>query len=555
MMRTIRPGIVAAMLVAAAAVSIAPAQRAQTADAAQTGNDVIAGTVISGATGDPLARARVVLTEVIDSKPVAEAVADDKGRFVFAHLPDGRYDLRASHRGYVTSGYEEHDQMMDSAIVTGAGVDTGGLQVVLPPDAAIYGKVTEDSGDPVPHASVSLYAPDKQDGSGRMRRVSVVPADEMGNFDAGSLRPGEYYICASGTPWYAQPPGEAGNAWASSPLNMAYPIGCYPDGAEPAGAAAVAVNGGDRAHVDLVLHPVQAVQITFHLSNEDPHRGFEMPQLSEEVFGIRETVGGTTSESTSGDGQGPNSMTIREFGIPPGQYDVSLGGFSPTEAHEGSIDASSGDIRLDPASLPVLPDVTGRVEMADGGGIPSGLVVALIPERMEENFSFTPVAADGGFRIAGLRPGKYELAFRGNGVPFAVAAMSATGASSQGRTIEMGKSAATVLAVVARAKASIYGKVESSGKPAPGIFVLLVPTDPGAGHDAWLPNQSDSDGSFLYAYVSPGKYKLIAIEKGWALDWGRPEAIARYLARGVNVTVGQGSGRIDLSQPLEAQAK
>jgi hypothetical protein len=195
------------------------------------------------------------------------------------------------------------------------------------------------------------------------------------------------------------------------------------------------------------------------------------------------------------------------------------------------------------------------VEMADGSGTPSGLTAALIPEQSEESVRYAQVAADGSFHLDGSRPGTYELAFSENGAVFAVAAMSAEGAVTKGRTLEVGKSEATVLAVAARAKASIYGKVESGGKPAPGVFVLLVPTDPGAGRDAWLPNQTDSDGSFLFPCVAPGAYKLVAIRQGWTLDWARPAAIAPYLAKGVDVSVGPASARIVLKQPLGAQTR
>lgn len=250
-------------------------------------------------------------------------------------------------------------------------------------------------------------------------------------------------------------------------------------------------------------------------------------------------------------------MTIREYGIPPGQYDVSLNDDSSaqTAAHEGTLDTSSGDLSLDSSSLPVLPDVTGTVAMADGGGVPDGLSVALVSDENAQSISYTSVAADGSFRVSGARPGNYELSFRGNGAPFVVAAMSAKGAGSQGRILEIGKSPVEVMAVVGRANASIYGKVESAGKAAPGVFVLLMPTDPGAGRDAWLPNQTDSDGSFIYPYVPPGNYRLIAIQQGWTLHWAAPGAVAAYLGKSLNVTVGPASTRIVLKEPLEAQAK
>jgi hypothetical protein len=97
--------------------------------------------------------------------------------------------------------------------------------------------------------------------------------------------------------------------------------------------------------------------------------------------------------------------------------------------------------------------------------------------------------------------------------------------------------------------------VQRAGKPASGVFVVLVPANPGAGRDAWRRNQSDSDGSFEFPHVAAGDYTLVAIEQGWTLEWARPEVMARYLPRGVRITAPADARRIDLKDPLEAQPK
>jgi hypothetical protein len=35
----------------------------------------------------------------------------------------------------------------------------------------------------------------------------------------------------------------------------------------------------------------------------------------------------------------------------------------------------------------------------------------------------------------------------------------------------------------------------------------------------------------------PGKYTAVAILDGWTLEWGKPEVLAKYLPKGVPVTV------------------
>jgi hypothetical protein len=44
--------------------------------------------------------------------------------------------------------------------------------------------------------------------------------------------------------------------------------------------------------------------------------------------------------------------------------------------------------------------------------------------------------------------------------------------------------------------------------------------------------------------VVPGQYTVVAIEDGWELDWSQPEVIARYLPRGLAVTVSDNAGKL-----------
>ena len=90
------------------------------------GNRTISGVVISGVNGEPLEDASVTLLDVRDGKVVAETGSDLEGRFLFSNLPGGRFELRASHRGFVTADFQDHEGF-STAIVTGEALDTTGL--------------------------------------------------------------------------------------------------------------------------------------------------------------------------------------------------------------------------------------------------------------------------------------------------------------------------------------------------------------------------------------------------------------------------------------------
>jgi hypothetical protein len=119
--------------------------------------------------------------------------------------------------------------------------------------------------------------------------------------------------------------------------------------------------------------------------------------------------------------------------------------------------------------------------------------------------------------------------------------------------LTVGTEPVTMTATITDANATVSGFATRQGTPASGIFVLLVPSNMRTMHGRLQPNQSDSDGSFNFQNVGPGAYTVVAIERGWKLNWAQPEALAPYLSRGLKVTVDPKAQEINLSNYVEAQ--
>jgi hypothetical protein len=66
---------------------------------------------------------------------------------------------------------------------------------------------------------------------------------------------------------------------------------------------------------------------------------------------------------------------------------------------------------------------------------------------------------------------------------------------------------------------TINGTARSKGQPAAGAMILLVPENPELNLPLFRRDQSDSDGTFTLRDVVPGRYKILAIENGWDLEW------------------------------------
>ena len=528
------------------------------APAAMTGRE-ISGVVVSAKSGEPLAGAHVMLARTRDRKQVAETETDAEGRFAFESLGDGKFDLSASRRGFVSSSYEQHESGVSTAIVTGDGLVSTGLRFELLPQAAIYGTVVEDSGDPVARARVSLYRKDPNRGTGQIRRAAVTTADDVGNFELPHLSPGAYFACAMGSPWYARH-GQGPRGGAQDPasksrlaaLNVAYPPTCYPDVTDPQAAAPIMLGAGDRVEVNLAMHPLPAVHLEMQMPSPDDRRGRIMPQFGVEMFGNSEPDMASVTYTMEGNGRdGNGSQKVEIDGLPPGQYDVEFPGQNGEVSRRMSLDAAADNPPLDLAAAMPIAAVSGKVTVAGGGSLPVSSMVRLIPRQGNQEVA-AQVAADGTFTIQTVRPGDYDVVVNLSGSQRPVNLLSAKGGTLSGGVLKVNSEPVVLTATVGEAGATVNGVVKRDGNAKSGVFVVLAPADLNAARWMWRANQSDTDGTFSMSNVAPGEYAVAAIEQGWTLDWSRPEVIAPYLAHGVKMTVAPGARAVDLKDAVEA---
>jgi len=539
------------------AVPVAVAAQSSIAPTTQA-SWVISGIVRSASSGLPLEGATVTLTNAKNFQHVAEALSDEKGQFSISGLPAGKFEVVASQRGYVSSAFNEHHGV-STAIVTGEGLVSEGLEIKLELQGVIAGTITEDSGDPVPNARLSLYRRDPRSGTGRMIRASATSADPMGNYELAHLAPGTYYLCASGTPWYAangmakQDISSSGAANSSrTALDVAYPITCFPGVADPNAAEAITVGAGDHVPANLVLHAVPSVHISIRVPAPEANKGLLMPQLREDTFGNSEFIAGNYTNMIP---NGDSTTTIEISGIAPGQYSAVFPDQSGEATRFATINALTDHETLDLSSAVPLPEVSGKITISGGGTLPSGLFVMLDPLEGEQR-GRAPVQPDGSFHLKVARLGDYEVVV-GNqrGTALSVIGLKSSAGKLSGRVLPLGGESIELTVEVTAAQTTVSGFAQLDGKPSSSVFLVLVPDHPKAGHTAWKPNQSDSDGSFNFLHVSPGDYTVVAIQEGWTLDWARPEVISPFLAGGVKVHVSANAKEIDLSRPVNAQSK
>ncbi len=495
----------------------------------------IAGTVVSKADAHPLGRARILVRDALDQRKFQSMVTSDDGKFEFSELPAGKYSLEGAKRGFISAGYDQHDQF-STAIVTGAGLDTETLMLRLAPDAVITGKILDEVGEPVRHAMVTLYYVNHSGGLDQIQQALNAQTDDQGMYEMTPLIPGTYFLSASAAPWYAvhpnsegansRPEGQAATTAAiDRSLDVAYPATYYPDVLEAESATPIPVRGGDRVQVDIHMNPVPALRLLFHIPG-DGKNGFAYPHLQQPAFDSSASI-------QIGGGRMVSPGFLEITGVPAGRYNVRIDGSGEALSNVKVSVQAPGEPRL-PSRLMV--------------GLRSGHRVIAV---------WRPIDPKGEVELDQIAPGRYEVLVAGGTKPYSIAHIASEGGEVSGHTLTVaaGSSPSLSLTLVG-GSVEVQGTAKRAGKAFAGAMVVLVPKDPEINHDLFRRDQSDLDGTFSLHGVIPGSYSLLAIENGWDLDWSKPGVIAAYRKHGRTIQVGDRVGRaMNVADPIEVQSK
>ena len=151
---------------------------------------------------------------------------------------------------------------------------------------------------------------------------------------------------------------------------------------------------------------------------------------------------------------------------------------------------------------------------------------------------------DGSFSAAPIEAGTYRLRVDLSEAQRFIQKVSVSGAKLNGRELIIhGASDVQLTIVTAEGVGQITGFASLDSHSAAGAMVLLVPESGLDLDDDARLDQSDSDGSFTLANITPGKYRLLAIADGWSLDWHDPAVLKPYLAKAQSLQIAPGDER------------
>lgn len=320
----------------------------------------IRGTVV-GPDGGPLPFASVLARSQTSADWVAQATADERGRFRFSDLGAGAYDLVASLEGLAPGTAED--------VWTG----TQGVTLALAEGGAISGAVSAEDGAPV--VSFTVVARAKRGALERGAAHTGSFFDAAGRYELRDLRPGVYALRV-----YA-------GGWAPSQERT---VEIRPAPADAARADFV-LSGGGRVFGRVV----------------QADSGAPLAGATVSIESALGAVGASSRIFASATARADGSFELR--GVPPGRQSL----LAQAAGHDGRIVAGlevGDDAPVGPITVTLRPTPEGRESTLQYTGI--GAVLAAEGDAL----AIRDVIAGGGAEAAGLRAGDRIVTVGGQAV-------------------------------------------------------------------------------------------------------------------------------------------
>jgi hypothetical protein len=263
--------------------------------------------------------------------------------------------------------------------------------------------------------------------------------------------------------------------------------------------------------------------------NADPEKPISVT-LQQRVFGT--TINQTWLRQVQVD----DSVEIQ--GVTPGKYALEIDSLDASRGKRSTVVNLTADTELDPETTSAVMPIHGVVRMEDGQNLKDQAFVRLSNSRIDEVLDSR--IGDKGqvqFDTAFLTPGTYSV-YAMNGVNSIMSSLKATGAQVAGQTVQITGGKPVELEIeMSNRLAKINGTVKRDGKPIAGAMILLVPEDAGVNLPKFRRDESDSDGTYTLRDVLPGRYRMLAIDDGWELEWGNLSLLKNRLEHAQKIEV------------------
>lgn len=465
----------------------------------------------------------MALDQMVKPPVRIKAVTDSEGRYRFEGLPAGGYSLEPFAPNLVRSDSDDDDDKNDLNVADGATVE--GIDFALSRGGVITGKITDSEGRPVIEEEIALKSADPtkylNPPSGEDQRMLYT--DDRGVYRIFGLRPGRYIVSA----------GVSRNPVAGLILKRPKRVETfYPGVTDEARAKSVELTAGAEASgIDIKL---SAADKGFIVSGRitDAESGAPITSALIVYSRVREENSDKTREDSFAGAPGGVTPTnikgeFRFDSVAPGRYKAEVQAIGLMGSGEFYVDPFNFEVQS--ANIEKLEvkahrgaSISGVLMVENSDGADNSDLAKLIliarlitPSQTSQNSaSVSRVAADGSFRIGGLKPGKIKLGMVPYGEQrFSVVRIEHNGAElSAGIDIQANEQITGVRVIVAPTNCIIRGRVTIQGDSSSSTSEILVNVRPQNGSDTRAPQSvtADSKGNFVIENLAPGDYVVSA---------------------------------------------
>ena len=486
------------------------------------------GIVLNSVTGEAVRGALVQ----IYSRGQDSLLTGPDGKFQFDNLPNGQTYINVRKPGFFTN--QEIEEAFGSPPMFTVGPDTAPVTLKLIPEGVIYGHISEDDGEPIESLSVQLMAQVIREGRKTWQPGPSATTDEDGAFRIAELRPGNYFLSAgpSRNP-LSFPSG------LSQPGARGIPEVFYPNGSDLSAAAPLPIAPGKRFEVNLTVSPQPFYRVSGSITG--------YPTGNSVNCQLYDSAGKNVGNNARFD---PGTGAFRIISVPAGFY--TLRAVSQGEGVAGKHLTAS-------VSLNVNSDLSGiHLLLVPAVNIPIHLSVVSSHSAMEQ--PSTPqnwfpayvqlVSRSDGFsqqrygsQQVGEQPnislelqnvisGTYRVEINPNGMLYAQSATSGTtNLLESDLIVGAGGSVQPIEIVMSDDVAFLNGSVSSDNQPAMATVLVLSDHSPSQTRI----QRTDPNGVFNIAFLPPGEYKLLAVDRADQLEYANPDVMRKYLPKAKDI--------------------
>lgn len=543
----------------------------QNREAAPTqGTGVFMGRVVDADSRAPIGGAVVSMSQTAGSGTTIEPVlTDDQGRFAFADLRAGSYQVRARHSGYVDGAYakrlpDEEPGFDGRPLVLREDERIGDATLLMWKHASISGTVIDEAGEPLVDVPVRVMR--RRILAGRPAFDVVVNGlrtDDRGVFRAGVLPPGDFIVAlpvvvgsmprpsSSDDPAAMRAvynslmgamrvPGAdigdqdavfAGHSAGAATLSafagidrdgrpLVYGTTFFPGVTRLSDAALITLRAGEeRSGISIQVRPGRGVRLAGTVVSVDGPPGAQLLRLVPADFAALATDVEIAQARCTPDGR------FVFLGVPPGEYSILI---DRSEAGSPAVLFANtalivGDQDVSGLTVPLRPGVhvRGRVRYESTSSATPPRFSAYIESAdgtvpTNQRLQTTQIDAQGNFVTSGRRPGFYLLRVLLSSAPSS-RGWFFKGAMLGGRDISIvpvelrdADVANVVLTFSDKPNAEITGIVIGANGPDASASVIVFPVD----RERWTNTGSRPRALLQVGTDSNGHYQISDLPPG-----------------------------------------